>query len=177
VNLCSPEGETVPASIVASVVLLWLQSQRYVMNVERPGLWFQQTEHTWLSLCKIVRSSVILLLPLFCILMFLIKLCLIIEKTDFVLFIHGEFVHWTIIYHLCWGCWIQSLFCFASSRMIQNMQCQPLTWFYVTKHFIEYKIRVITKLPNSEQSYKGKVKNHKCINRENQSTTGKLWQP
>jgi hypothetical protein len=36
------------------------------------------------------------------------------------------------------------------------------------------KIRVITKLPNSEQSYKGKVKTHKYINRQNQSTTGKL---
>ena len=35
-------------------------------------------------------------------------------------------------------------------------------------------IRVITKLPNSEQSYKGKVKAHKYINRQNQSTTGKL---
>ena len=34
-------------------------------------------------------------------------------------------------------------------------------------------IRVITKLPNSEQSYKGKVKTHKYINRQNQSTTGK----
>jgi hypothetical protein len=34
------------------------------------------------------------------------------------------------------------------------------------------EIRVITKLPNSEQSYKGKVK----INRQNQSTTGKLWE-
>ena len=33
------------------------------------------------------------------------------------------------------------------------------------------KIRVITKLPNSEQSYKGKVKTHKYINRQNQSTT------
>ena len=33
------------------------------------------------------------------------------------------------------------------------------------------KIRVITKLPNSEQSYKGKVKAHKYINRQNQSTT------
>ena len=30
----------------------------------------------------------------------------------------------------------------------------------------------MTKLPNSEQSYKGKVKTHKCINRQNQSTTG-----
>ena len=38
----------------------------------------------------------------------------------------------------------------------------------------EWKIRVITKLPNSEQSYKGKVKTHKYINRQNQSTTGKL---
>ena len=36
------------------------------------------------------------------------------------------------------------------------------------------EIRVITKLPNSEQSYKGKVKTHKFINRQNQSTTGKL---
>ena len=38
------------------------------------------------------------------------------------------------------------------------------------------EIRVITKLPNSEQSYKGKVKTHKYmyINRQNQSTTGKL---
>ena len=40
---------------------------------------------------------------------------------------------------------------------------------------LEYEIRVITKLPNSEQSYKGKVKTHKYISRQNQSTTGKLW--
>ena len=34
---------------------------------------------------------------------------------------------------------------------------------------------VITKLSNSEQSYKGKVKTHKYIlNRQNQSTTEKL---
>ena len=38
----------------------------------------------------------------------------------------------------------------------------------------EQEIRVITKLPNSEQSYKGKVKTHKYINRQNRSTTGKL---
>jgi hypothetical protein len=36
-----------------------------------------------------------------------------------------------------------------------------------------YQIKVITKLPNSEQSYKGKVKTHNYINRQNQSTTGK----
>jgi hypothetical protein len=39
---------------------------------------------------------------------------------------------------------------------------------------IAMDIRVRTKLPNSEQSYKGKVKTHKYINRQNQSTTGKL---
>jgi hypothetical protein len=38
----------------------------------------------------------------------------------------------------------------------------------------ENGLLVITKLPNSEQSYKGKVKTHKYINRQNQSTTGKL---
>ena len=32
------------------------------------------------------------------------------------------------------------------------------------------QIRVIAKLPNSEQSYKGKVKAHNYINRQNQST-------
>ena len=36
---------------------------------------------------------------------------------------------------------------------------------------INYEIKVITKLPNSEQSYKGKVKTHNYINRQNQSTT------
>ena len=39
------------------------------------------------------------------------------------------------------------------------------------------QIKVITKLPNSEQSYKGKVKTHNYINRQNQSPTGKLWKP
>ena len=38
---------------------------------------------------------------------------------------------------------------------------------------INLQIRVITKVPNSEQSYKGKVKTHKYIKRQNQSTTGK----
>ena len=39
---------------------------------------------------------------------------------------------------------------------------------------LEISIRVITKLPNSEQSYKGKVKTNNYINRQNQSITGKL---
>jgi hypothetical protein len=35
----------------------------------------------------------------------------------------------------------------------------------------QFMIRVITKLPNTEQSSKGKGKTHKSINRQNQSTT------
>ena len=42
------------------------------------------------------------------------------------------------------------------------------------EEFEDKQVRVITKLPNSEQSYKGKVKTHRYINRQNQSTTGKL---
>ena len=33
------------------------------------------------------------------------------------------------------------------------------------------------KITNSEQSSKGKVKTHKCINRQDQLTTGKLGKP
>ena len=40
-----------------------------------------------------------------------------------------------------------------------------------------YYIRIVTKLPNSEQSSKGKVKTHQYTNRQNQSTTGKLGKP
>jgi hypothetical protein len=36
------------------------------------------------------------------------------------------------------------------------------------------EIRVITKLPNTEQSSKGKGKTHKSTNKQNQSTAGKL---
>jgi hypothetical protein len=45
---------------------------------------------------------------------------------------------------------------------------------YISHKHLFSLIRVITKLPNSEQSYKGKVKTHNYINRQNQSTTGKL---
>ena len=50
---------------------------------------------------------------------------------------------------------------------VENISMQREIWL----------IKVITKLPNSEQSYKGKVKTHNYINRQNQSTTGKLWKP
>ena len=46
--------------------------------------------------------------------------------------------------------------------------------FYCNIYIFSVHIRVITKLPNTDQSYKGKVKTHKSINRQNQSTTGKL---
>ena len=49
-----------------------------------------------------------------------------------------------------------------------------ITYLYRYLHKKSLNIRVITKLPNSEQSYKGKVKTHKYINRQNQSITGKL---
>ena len=56
-------------------------------------------------------------------------------------------------------------------RNIVIMMYMYLTMLYPIN---DLKIRVITKLPNSEQSNKGKVKTHKYINRQNQSTTGKL---
>jgi hypothetical protein len=40
--------------------------------------------------------------------------------------------------------------------------------------FLTIEMRVITKLQNSEQSYKEKVKTHNYTKRQNQSTTGKL---
>jgi hypothetical protein len=44
----------------------------------------------------------------------------------------------------------------------------PLT-ILEEKIMVSNKIKVITKLPNSKQSYKGKVKTHNYINRQNQS--------
>ena len=49
------------------------------------------------------------------------------------------------------------------------LQDKPLISYLISRE-VRY-IRVITKLPNSEQSYKGKVKTHKYIYRQNQSTT------
>ena len=70
---------------------------------------------------------------------------------------------------------------YALYSLITNICCEYSLAFYilyvinmVRLRIIMRLIRVITKLPNSEQSYKGKVKTHKYINRQNQSTTGKL---
>jgi hypothetical protein len=54
----------------------------------------------------------------------------------------------------------------ASSRPGESLSARMVA--------VRMSIRVITKLPKSEQSYKGKVKTHNQINRQNQSTTGKL---
>ena len=51
-------------------------------------------------------------------------------------------------------------------------------WSYLYKNVTNPEKNMLNKgnnkLPNSEQSYKGKVKTHNYINRQNQSTTGKL---
>ena len=51
---------------------------------------------------------------------------------------------------------------------------QKMEHFFVWSLKGSLQIKVITKLPNSEQSYKGKAKTHNYINTQNQSTTGKL---
>ena len=71
---------------------------------------------------------------------------------------------WNIImYILC------CLIVIANPSNLYNEQSAP---FLIHDLYLGlYQIRVITKLPNSEQSYKGKVKTHNYINRQNQSTT------
>ena len=67
-----------------------------------------------------------------------------------------------------------------NNTTINNIRCDDSTFkdinvFNISKELrCMCLIRVITKLPDSEQSYKGKVKTHNYINRQNQSTTGKL---
>jgi hypothetical protein len=56
----------------------------------------------------------------------------------------------------------------------ENRKCTKCSKDVIGDEYHYLFIRVITKLPNSEQSNKGKVKTHKYINRQNQSPTGKL---
>jgi deoxycytidine triphosphate deaminase len=61
----------------------------------------------------------------------------------------------------------------CGTRFLYSFYSTPLSW--ILEQNMKYiQIKVITKLPNSEQSYKGKVKTHNYINRQNQSTTEKL---
>ena len=65
-------------------------------------------------------------------------------------------------------------------KLYLTLYCLFRVIINVTDIFVvasQNEIRVKTKLPNSEQSYKGKVKTYKYINRQNQSTTGKLLKP
>ena len=60
---------------------------------------------------------------------------------------------------------------------IKLSDCHCITEIFLKVALNTITIRVITKLPNIEQSSKGKGKTHKSINRQNQSTTGKLGKP
>jgi len=61
------------------------------------------------------------------------------------------------------------------THIINGLRMGKTVTRYTTNIFIAIKrlLRVINKLPNSEQSSKGKIKTHKYIHRQNQSTTGK----
>ena len=72
---------------------------------------------------------------------------------------------------------IFKLFLYFHILNLENCRCDlgEILYLFREKNCLLFNlIRVITKLPNSEQSYKGKVKTHKYINRQNQSTTRKL---
>jgi len=57
-----------------------------------------------------------------------------------------------------------------------NGKAYPIVNLSLKTRIVQW-IRVITKLPNAEQSSKGKGETHKSTNRQNQSTTGKLGKP
>jgi hypothetical protein len=68
-------------------------------------------------------------------------------------------------------CILPNLFYFKNKDIIEfNFFVNAIDYITVTFQ-LSWLIKVITKLPNSEQSYKGKVQTHNYINRQNQSTT------
>jgi hypothetical protein len=75
----------------------------------------------------------------------------------------------------CWYVFLHTALLMLCRLVVPYWQMDQ--WKLESSNQFSFTIRVITKLPNSEQSYKGKVKTHKFINRQNQSTTGKLWKP
>ena len=91
-------------------------------------------------------------------------MCLCVKVIEFSCFYDSSIKFWNCSDSMVfWNCSDSVLFCF---------------WFHYLEIFFNiWQIKVITKLPNSEQSYKGKVQTHNYINRQNQSTTGKLWKP
>jgi hypothetical protein len=69
---------------------------------------------------------------------------------------------------------LMNLIRLGNKKVLKKYNCTYLRKAAINVTRITTGIKVITKLPNSEQSYKGKVKTHNYINRQNQSTTGKL---
>jgi hypothetical protein len=66
----------------------------------------------------------------------------------------------------------------CTKHSVVNLVTHPKSILYVNKKNNQNRsIGVITKLPYTEQSSKGKGKTHKSTNRQNQSTTGKLGKP
>jgi hypothetical protein len=105
-------------------------------------------------LCYSQRCSYVQLSVLCCVCLFVFVLCIV----------------YVCLSSYCVLCMFVCLFSYCVLCM-----CVCLRIVYVClSSYCVLCIRVITKLPNSEQSYKGKVKTHKYINRQNQSTTGKL---
>ena len=155
----------------------------------------------WLSLCKIVQSSVILLLPLLfiCLAFWVVLFALLLLSLGlvscapniasfsgfFILdipFIRRLLTKRSLIKSFLIASYVfiliflganQTWFLGKAEKLPFSKQWTRCSLIYLYSHFI----RVITKLPNSEQSYKRKVKTHNYINRQNQSTTGKLWKP
>jgi hypothetical protein len=62
-------------------------------------------------------------------------------------------------------------YCYTFLDLDMDLACKDLLVLFELNNSVSLRrIKVITKLPNSEQSYKGKVKTHNHINRQNQST-------
>ena len=66
-------------------------------------------------------------------------------------------------------------FCVSHNYTQRDLLLLLLPIWKIWKKIVKrYGIKVITKLPNSEQSYKGKVKTHNYINRQNQKIEKKI---
>jgi hypothetical protein len=74
--------------------------------------------------------------------------------------------------HICSSKYYKTKTCLILALWIIRIS---IFWCPIFIFFGWCSIRIITKLSNSEQSSKGKVKTHKYINRQNQSTSGILW--
>ena len=81
------------------------------------------------------------------------------------------------IIHLLTGYEGNSTFIVPKVPSIFRGNAEENSWYRGDNKSDTTRKRVITKLPNTVQSSKGKGKTHKSTNRQNQSTTGKLGKP